>query len=57
MQEESPRTNRFSAELVVPHSNELAAAYARLIRLAECFGIRCGPLRLEKQVQQRAAFP
>ena len=41
-------------KLVVPHTGEVQAADARLIRLAEFLGVRCEPLRLAKQVQQRA---
>ena len=54
MQEESPRAKRFVMKLVVPHTGEVQAADARLIRLAEFLGVRCEPLRLAKQVQQRA---
>ncbi|MFZ0964869.1 MAG: hypothetical protein WAO35_28765 [Terriglobia bacterium] len=43
-------------KLVIPHTGEVRAADARLIRLAEFLGIRCEPLRLHKQVQQRAAY-
>jgi hypothetical protein len=43
-------------KLVVPHTGELQAADARLIRLAEFLGIRCESLRLDKQVQQCAEF-
>jgi hypothetical protein len=43
-------------KLIVPHNGEVQAADARLIRLAEFFGVRCEPLRLAKEVQQRAAY-
>ena len=43
-------------KLVVPHTDELTAPDARLIRLAEFLGIRCEPLRLDKQVQQHAEY-
>jgi hypothetical protein len=43
-------------KLVVPHTGEVEAADARLIRLAEFLGVRCEPLRLAKQVQQRAEY-
>jgi hypothetical protein len=43
-------------KLVVPHTDELQAADARLIRLAEFLGIRCEPFRLDKQVQQHAEY-
>jgi hypothetical protein len=42
-------------KLVVPHTGELQAADARLIRLAEFLGIRCEPVCLDKGVQQHAA--
>jgi hypothetical protein len=41
-------------KLIVPHTGELHAKDARLIRLAEFLGIRCEPLRLAKEVQQFA---
>jgi hypothetical protein len=41
-------------KLVVPHTGEVQAADARLIRLAEFLGVHCEPLRLPKQVQQCA---
>jgi hypothetical protein len=56
MQEESPRTKRFHMKLVIPYIDELQATDARLIRLAEFLGIRCEPLHLDKQVQQRAEY-
>jgi len=43
-------------KLIVPHTGELKAVDARLIRLAEFLGVRCEPLRLDKQVQQRAEY-
>ncbi|MGD1102102.1 MAG: hypothetical protein ABSA59_08540 [Terriglobia bacterium] len=43
-------------KLVIPQTGELQAADARLIRLAEFLGIHCDPLRLDKQVQQRAEY-
>lgn len=43
-------------KLIVPHTGELQAADARLIRLAQFLGISCEPLLLEKQVQQRAEY-
>jgi hypothetical protein len=43
-------------KLIVPYIGELQTADARLIRLAEFLGIRCEPLRLEKQVQARAEY-
>jgi hypothetical protein len=41
-------------KLIVPHTGELHAKDARLIRLAEFLGIRCEALRLAKEVQQFA---
>jgi hypothetical protein len=41
-------------KLVVPHTGEVHAADARLIRLAEFLGVRCEPLLLAKEAQQRA---
>ena len=43
-------------KLVVPHTGEVQAADARLIRLAELLGVRCEPLRLAKEVQQCADY-
>jgi len=43
-------------KLVVPHTGELQAADARLIRLAEFLGIRCEPVCLDKEVQHHAAY-
>jgi len=43
-------------KLVVPHTGEVKAADARLIRLAEFLGVRCEPLRLAKEVQQSAEY-
>jgi hypothetical protein len=43
-------------KLIVPHTGELQAADARLIRLAEFLGVRCEPLRLAKEVQQCAEY-
>jgi hypothetical protein len=43
-------------KLVVPHTGEVQAADARLIRLAEFLGVRCEPLRLAKEVQQCAEY-
>jgi hypothetical protein len=43
-------------KLVVPHTGEMQAADARLIRLAEFLGLRCEPLRLAKEVQQLAEY-
>ena len=43
-------------KLVVPHTGEVEAADARLIRLAEFLGVRCAPLLLAKKVQQRAEY-
>jgi hypothetical protein len=56
MQEETPRTNRFCMKLVVPHTDGLLAADARLIRLAQFLGISCEPLLLDKQVQHHAEY-
>jgi hypothetical protein len=42
--------------LIVPYIGELKTADSRLIRLAEFLGIRCEPLRLDKQVQARAEY-
>ena len=52
VQERARRKNRFDMKLVVPHTGEVQAADARLIRLAEFLGMRCEPLRLDKQVQR-----
>jgi|ERR1700722_8347389 len=41
-------------KLIVPHTGELHAKDARLIRLAEFLGIRCEVLRLAKELQQFA---
>src|ERR1700722_6369671 len=43
-------------KLIVPYIGELQTADSRLIRLAEFLGIRCEPLRLDKQVQARAEY-
>jgi hypothetical protein len=43
-------------KLVVPHTGEVQAADARLIRLAEFLGVRCEPLLLAKEVQQCAGY-
>jgi hypothetical protein len=43
-------------KLVVPHTGEVHAADARLIRLAEFLGVRCEPLLLAKEAQQRAEY-
>jgi hypothetical protein len=43
-------------KLIVPHTGEVQAADARLIRLAEFLGVRWEPLRLAKEVQQRAEY-
>src|SRR5580658_5956728 len=43
-------------KLVVPHTGELQAVDARLIRLAEFLGVRCEPLRLAKGVQQYGEY-
>ncbi len=42
--------------LIVPHTGELQAGDARLIRLAEFLGISCEPLLLDKQVQPCAEY-
>ena len=41
-------------KLIVPHTGELHAKDARLIRLAEFLGIHCEPLRLDEEIQQFA---
>ena len=51
-----PAEKQISMKLVVPHNGELEAADARLIRLAEFLGIRCEPLRLERQVHARGEY-
>lgn len=43
-------------KLVVPHTGEVQATDARLIRLAEFLGVSCEPLRLAKAVQQPAEY-
>src|SRR5271154_189567 len=43
-------------KLIVPHTGEMQAADARLLRLAEFLGARCEPLRLAKEVQQRVGY-
>jgi len=43
-------------KLVVPHTGEVQATDARLIRLAEFLGVHCEPLRLAKEVQQCAEY-
>src|SRR5580700_5073871 len=43
-------------KLIVPHTGEVRAADARLIRLADFLGVRCETLRLAKEVQQRAEY-
>jgi len=43
-------------KLIVPYIGELQTTDARLIRLAEFLGIRCEPLRLDKQVQARVEY-
>jgi hypothetical protein len=43
-------------KLVIPHNGEPEAADARLICLAEFLGIRCEPLRLDKQVRACAEY-
>jgi hypothetical protein len=43
-------------KLVVPHTGEVQAADARLLRLAEFLGVRCEPLRLAKEVQHCAEY-
>jgi hypothetical protein len=43
-------------KLVVPYTDELLGADARLIRLAEFLGIRCESLRLGKHVQQHVQY-
>jgi hypothetical protein len=43
-------------KLIVPHTGEVQAADARLIRLADFLGVRCETLRLAKEVQQRAEY-
>jgi len=43
-------------KLFVPHTGEVQAADARLIRLAEFLGVRCEPLRLAREVQQCAEY-
>lgn len=43
-------------KLVVPHTGEVQAADARLIRLAEFLGVRCEPLRLANEVQPCAEY-
>lgn len=43
-------------KLLVPQTDELQGADARLIRLAEFLGIRCESFRLDKQVQQHAEY-
>jgi hypothetical protein len=42
--------------LVVPHTGELQATDARLIRLAQFLGVSCEPLFLDKQVQRDAQY-
>ena len=56
MEEETPRTNKLCMKLVVPHTGDLPAADARLIRLAQFLGIRCESVRLDKPVRQYAEF-
>src|ERR1700722_2816482 len=43
-------------KLVVPHTGQVQAADARLLRLAEFLGVRCEPLFLPKEVQQRVEY-
>ncbi len=43
-------------KLIVPYIGEPQTADSRLIRLAEFLGIRCEPLRLDKQVHARAEY-
>jgi hypothetical protein len=43
-------------KLIVPHTGELQAADARLIRLAQFLGISCEPLLLDRQVQHHAEY-
>src|SRR5579864_3528782 len=43
-------------KLIVPHTGEVLAKDARLMRLAEFLGVRCEPLHLTKEVQQRADY-
>jgi hypothetical protein len=43
-------------KLIVPHTGEVQPADNRLIRLAEFLGVRCEPVRLAKEVQQRVEY-
>jgi hypothetical protein len=43
-------------KLIVPHTGEVQAADAHLIRLAEFLGVRCESLLLAKEVQQCAEY-
>jgi hypothetical protein len=43
-------------KLIVPHTGEVQAVDAHLLRLAEFLGVRCEPLRLAKEVQERVEY-
>ena len=43
-------------KLIVPHTGEVLAKDARLMRLAEFLGVRCEPLHLAKEVRQCAEY-
>jgi hypothetical protein len=43
-------------KLIVPHTGEVQPADGRLLRLAEFLGVRCEPLSLPKEVQQRGEY-